>query len=288
MVDTNSYKRNMEFKAGESLPPGFFRIAMGVEYDGSGYRGWQTQASMVLSIQQKLEQALSKIANEPIKVNCAGRTDAEVHATGQVIHFDTKAFRSERSWQLGTNTQLPPDIVITWVKPVVPQFHARFSALSRRYRYLIINTSYRPATAYRQLTWEPNYLDTNVMSEGLKCLIGEHDFTSFRAAGCQAHSPVRRLQQAQLWRQGQLIIVELQANGFLHHMVRNIMGVLLKVGRGQQSVQWVQEVLDAKDRTKADVTAKPNGLFLVKVEYPEAYQLPNLPIGPCFLKTNFS
>ncbi|GAA6185182.1 tRNA pseudouridine(38-40) synthase TruA [Aliiglaciecola sp. 2_MG-2023] len=257
------------------------RIALGIEYDGSNYYGWQRQ-SQVTSVQLHLEKALSKVANHPVAVLCAGRTDAGVHATGQVVHFETPAFRPERSWTLGVNTHLPKDIAVKWAKQVSPDFHARFSAVGRRYRYIIYNNPFRPAILAGGLTHMYTELDHQKMHEAAQCLVGEHDFSAFRASLCQANSPVRRLEHIQVTRRGQYIMIDVQANAFLHHMVRNITGSLAVIGSGEQPVEWMKKLLDQKDRAKAGATAKPNGLYLVDVLYPEHFGIPEIPLGPAF------
>jgi len=251
------------------------RIAVGIEYDGSQYRGWQRQQKGVDSIQEKVEAALSFVADQPVAVQCAGRTDAGVHATAQVAHFDTEAVRTEHAWVMGATTQLPSDICVRWARPVSDEFSARFSAFRRRYRYVIFNSPVRPALFINQLTWNYRPLDVDKMVESSRCLLGEQDFTSFRAVQCQAKTPMRNVTRLELFRRGNLIIMDIEANAFLHHMVRNIAGVLMAVGAGHRPVEWVQEVLGARDRTKGGVTAPPYGLYFVGVSYPEVFGLPS-------------
>lgn len=258
------------------------RIALGVEYDGSAYYGWQRQKDVV-SVQGVLEKALSKIANEPITVQCAGRTDSGVHGTGQVVHFDTQAKRSDRGWTLGLNSYLPDDIAIRWVKVVPDDFHARFSASARRYRYIICNTALRPAILAKGLSHYYQPLDARLMAQGAEYLIGIHDFTSYRALHCQAHSAKREIKHLEVSRQGQYIIVDIKANGFLHHMVRNIVGTLIKIGEGSEQPEYTLDVLHAKDRAKAPAMAKAGGLYLVEVDYPSEFGLPVMPCGPLFI-----
>lgn len=265
-----------------ALPP-LFRYAMCVEYDGSAYHGWQSQPGGVASVQGCVEAALSKVANEPVKLVCAGRTDAGVHGCYQVIHIETRAVRRERSWVLGTNTNLPYDINILWAKQVPESFHARFSAMERRYRYVIYNAPVMPALLNRQMTWTHKPLDEKRMQQAADLLVGEHDFTSYRAVGCQAHSPVRHVQRFEVRRIGKLIVLDVTANAFLHHMIRNFAGVLMKIGTGEAEPQWAKQVLDARDRRKGGVTAKPFGLYFVDVKYPDEYQLPVSELGPVFL-----
>lgn len=257
------------------------RIALGVEYDGSAYYGWQRQKD-VISVQAVLEKALSKIANEPIKVQCAGRTDTGVHGTGQVVHFDTTAIREDRGWSLGINALLPSDIAVRWAKPVVDDFHARFSATSRRYRYIISNGALRPAILNKGLSHYFQPLDESLMVQAGQHFVGEHDFTSYRALHCQAHSPVREIKHLTIERIGQFIVIDIKANGFLHHMVRNIVGTLIKVGEGTLATNAPIALMKQRDRALAPPMAKAGGLYLVEVDYPESFQLPRPAVGPLF------
>lgn len=264
-----------------------FRYALGVEYVGAAYRGWQLQAyDNVPTIQAEVERALSVIANHPVQVVCAGRTDAGVNASHQVVHFDSWAERDERAWVLGTNSHLPDDISIKWATKVPGCFHARFSAKERRYRYLIYTSPSRPAILAGGVTWTHRQLDTGRMQEAARHLLGEHDFTSYRAVGCQARSPVREIRTLNVYRSGQLVVIDVSANAFLHHMVRNIAGVLMAVGAGERSPDWALEVLQARDRRKGGVTARPDGLYFVDVRYPDLFKLPKVPLGPHFLSTS--
>ncbi len=249
------------------------RIALGIEYNGNELSGWQAQENLP-TVQGYLEKAISSVANESIQIFCAGRTDAGVHATGQVIHFDTDAVREVKSWILGTNTLLPSAVSVKWANEVDENFHARFSALSRRYRYVIYNHSSRSAFHAIHTTWYHHFLDAQIMHDAAQRFLGERDFTSFRSSKCEANTPMRNVMAVRVHRKDNLVIVDIEANAFLHHMVRNIVGVLLKVGTGQRPVEWVTDVLEAKDRCKADVTAPPTGLFLVNVQYPDLYQFP--------------
>ena len=258
------------------------RVALGIEYDGSRYFGWQRQAE-VDSVQAQLERALSFVANEPISIQCAGRTDAGVHATGQVVHFETNAVRKESAWTLGVNVNLPDDIAVRWAKDVDDEFHARFTATARRYRYMIYNHQFRPGILRSGVSHYPGQIDETKMHEAAQFLLGEQDFTSFRAIQCQSNTPFRCVHEVNVTRQGMYICVDIKANAFLHHMVRNIVGSLLEVGYGRQSVTWIKELLALKDRTQAAATAKPNGLYLVDVTYPEHYDLPKLALGPLFM-----
>ncbi|AUH00158.1 tRNA pseudouridine(38-40) synthase [Prodigiosinella confusarubida] len=258
------------------------KIALGIEYDGSRYCGWQRQAD-VESVQGYLERALSQVANEPITVFCAGRTDAGVHATGQVVHFTTHAVRKDAAWTMGVNANLPPDIAVRWVKTVDDDFHARFSATARRYRYVIYNHRYRPAILSRGITHFYLPLDAERMERAGQCLLGEHDFTSFRAMQCQSRTPWRNVKHLKVTRYGDYIVVDIKANAFVHHMVRNIVGSLMEVGCENQPEGWIADLLAAKDRSLAAATAKAEGLYLVMVDYPASFGLPKLAMGPLFL-----
>lgn len=249
------------------------RLALGVEYDGSAYRGWQTQ-SHAPSVQDTIEDALSYVADHRVRVICAGRTDSGVHATGQVVHFDTTAVRRMRSWTLGANANLPDDVSVTWICPVGETFHARFDAVARQYRYVILNRLVRPALLRRRVSWEHDPLDVQLMAKAAVCLVGEHDFSSFRAVACQARHPVRTVHSLTVGRSGDFVYLDILANGFLHHMVRTIAGTLMAVGRGERPAAWVREVLDARNRTSGGATAPPDGLYLVGVKYPESSDLP--------------
>jgi tRNA pseudouridine38-40 synthase len=277
------YKRNAEVVADTVWPPGMQRVALAIEYRGSDYHGFQVQPNGVKTVQQALEKALSIVADEDITLVCAGRTDAGVHATNQIIHFDTLALRAPKAWVLGTRQHLPDTIGVRWAKNVPPHFHARFSALARTYRYLISNSETSSALLHDQVTWSSRSLDIEKMRVAANYFVGQHDFTSFRATQCQAKSPVRTIHYLKLIRQGDLIVLEVCANAFLHHMVRNIVGVLLAVGAGDKDPIWASEVLSARDRSKASVTAKPNGLYLVSVEFPVEFNLPRNSLGPFFL-----
>lgn len=249
------------------------RVAMGVEYDGTAYHGWQMQGD-VDTVQQCLEQALSKVADHPVIVHCAGRTDARVHGIGQVIHFDSDAQRTPRNWILGCNVNLPNDINITWAQPVSDEFHARFSAVSRSYRYLILNRMTRSAIWRDRAVWIHRPLDEGRMAKAARYLVGTHDFSSYRALGCQAKSPVRTVTELSVVREADRITIDISADGFLHHMVRNIAGVLISIGVGDRPVEWAQEVLEYKNRTLGGITAPPQGLYLLEVGYPESFNLP--------------
>lgn len=262
--------------------PATHKIALGIEYDGSKYYGWQRQ-NEVRSVQEKLEKALSQVANERINVFCAGRTDAGVHGTGQVVHFETTAQRKDAAWTLGVNANLPGDIAVRWVKAVPDDFHARFSATARRYRYIIYNHRLPPAVLGKWVTHYYEPLDAERMHRAAQCLIGENDFTSFRAVQCQSRTPWRNVMHINVERFGAYVVVDIKANAFVHHMVRNIVGSLMEVGAHNQPESWIAELLAAKDRTLAAATAKAEGLYLVAVDYPERFDLPKPPMGPLFL-----
>jgi tRNA pseudouridine38-40 synthase len=245
---------------------------MGVEYDGSAFHGWQVQAE-VRTVQEQLERALGKVADHEVRVHCAGRTDAGVHALEQVIHFDTHARRSERSWVLGTNVNLPPDVNVLWASPVGSDFHARFRATARHYLYLILSRPTRSALTRDRAVWVHRELDPDRMRRAGEDLVGEHDFSSFRALGCQARSPVRRVHYLEVEQRDRMFELRIGANGFLHHMVRNIAGVLMAIGCGDEHLSWVQELLQIRDRTRGGVTAPPGGLYFLRADYPQAFGL---------------
>lgn len=249
------------------------RIALGIEYNGSGYYGWQRQRELP-TIQRVLEQAISKVANEDVYLFVAGRTDANVHATGQVTHFDTKAKRHIDAWIWGANSYLPPSIKVRWARAVDYHFHARFKALSRQYRYIIYNHPIRPALLSTRVSWHYYPLDEKKMHKAASCLLGEQNFSSFRSSQCNSKSPMRNVISYDIRRQGDFILFDIEANAFLHHMVRNIVGALMKVGSGLRDPDWMQDVLQAKDRRMAAETAPPDGLYLTRVTYPEPYLFP--------------
>lgn len=260
------------------------RVAAMVEYNGSQFHGWQRQGSPeVATVQAALEQALSKVADHPVKVFCAGRTDAGVHAVAQVVHFDVVHARPSKAWVLGTNSHLPFSVRVVWAAEVDEFFHARYSAQARRYQYFIDNKPVRSAVFHGQMTHYGYPLDENLMHDQAQCLLGEQDFTSFRAAACQSHSPMRHVDHVHVVRSADIVCIEIQANAFLLHMVRNIAGSLMAVGSGRRTDGWLKEVLDAKDRALAEPTAKPDGLYLQAVTYPEAVGLP-----PCTQQVLYS
>lgn len=258
------------------------RIALVVEYDGSQYHGWQAQVGLH-TIQQAVEFALSKVADCSISIVCAGRTDTGVHATNQVIHFDCEKERSIRAWIHGANSFLPKDICVKWGKEVPETFHARYSAISRRYRYIIYNGAIRPGLLRSNVAWQYRQLDHRLMQQGGQILLGEQDFTSFRSVECQSNTPMRNIHQLQVTRHGDLVVLDITANAFLHHMVRNIAGVLIAVGSGKHPVTWVDDVLKAKDRKLGAETAPPYGLYLVHVAYPQEFGVLQSNPGPLFL-----
>ncbi len=252
------------------------RIAFGLEYDGSRYRGWQTQAHAV-SVQAELEKALSFVADHPITVTSAGRTDAGVHASMQVVHFDAVVDRGARAWVLGANAELKNDISGLWARTVPDSFHARYSAQARTYRYRILNRQSRPALERERACWVRQPLDAQWMNQAAQSFVGEHDFTSLRAAECQSKTPMRRLEAISVARLDGHVELVVTANAFLHHMVRNIAGVLIAIGVGDRPIEWSAEVLQARDRRLAGVTAPPQGLTLVGVRYPPEFALPSEP-----------
>lgn len=249
------------------------RIALGVEYDGAQFHGWQKQTGL-RTVQALIESAIGQVAQENIEVVCAGRTDTGVHASGQVIHFDSLVERSMRSWVHGANNYLPQDVSVLWAKKVSEDFHARYSAESRTYRYIICDQPIRPALFRGNVTWHYRALDSEKMGEAAAYLIGEHDFTSFRSSDCQSLSPMRHVKKISVTRHKGHIKIEITANAFLHHMVRNIAGVLMTVGNGKQEASWVKQVLEAKDRRLGAETAPPYGLYLTYVQYPSVHQIP--------------
>lgn len=251
------------------------RIALGIEYNGSDFFGWQAQRGLS-TIQGHLEDALAKVANEPISLFCAGRTDAGVHASGQVVHFDTHAKRHIDAWIWGTNSHLPPTIVVRWARHVDYSFHARFKATARRYRYVIFNNPIRAAILNARVSWHYYPLNIERMREAGKYLIGEQDFSSFRSSQCNSKSPMRNVIEFSIARHGDFVVFEIEANAFLHHMVRNIAGTLMKIGAGFREPEWMKEVLAAKSRRAAAETAPADGLYLIQVRYPEPYIFPQV------------
>lgn len=277
------YRRNAEIWDLASWPEEMHRIAMVVEYVGTRYQGFQRQLSAKITVQGELEKALSKIANEGITLQCAGRTDAGVHATAQVVHFDTLAQRPLKAWREGINTKLPDTIRIHWAGNVSPLFHSRFSARGRTYRYVLYSSEVRPALMRDNVSWTKYPLDVARMQRGADYLVGEHDFSSFRAKLCQAATPVRHIRHIRFVQCGAFIVMEIKATAFLYNMVRNIVGSLIDVGRGAKPPEWIAEVLAAKSRAAAGTTALPTGLYFVGVDYPDFPDLPAPPKGPDFI-----
>jgi tRNA pseudouridine38-40 synthase len=249
------------------------RFAAGLEYDGRPYAGWQYQPGLK-TVQDELQRALSRVADTPVECVCAGRTDAGVHASSQVVHFDTDVARTERGWRLGANTYLPSDISVTWVREVPSHFHARYSAAARSYRYVILNRESRPGLANGRATWERRPLNAERMHEAAQVLVGEHDFSAFRAVECQAKSPVRNVERLSVTRGGEWVVIDVTANAFLHHMVRNVAGLLMSVGCGDSPPDRVAAVLAGRDRKANAATAAPDGLYLAAVRYPAEFGLP--------------
>lgn len=255
------------------------RVALGIEYDGTRFCGWQIQDNG-RSVQEVLESALSSVADHPLRVTCAGRTDAGVHAVGQVVHFDTECDRPDRAWTMGVNSCLPADVAVRWVSRVGDDFHARFSAVARTYRYVILNDRLRSPLLARRAWWYHRPLDTDVMQTAADMLLGERDFSAFRAAECQAHSPVRTVLSSNVRRDGSLVLIEVTANAFLHHMVRNIAGTLVHIGRGEAEPAWMEAVIAGRDRRGAGMTAPAHGLYFVSVDYRPAFVFPGPRLQP--------
>tara|TARA_R110001592_G_scaffold138511_4_gene357626 strand:- start:6364 stop:7287 length:924 start_codon:yes stop_codon:yes gene_type:complete len=260
------------------------RVALCISYNGNQYFGWQSQKDDLPTVQKFVEKAISLVANEQIQVVCAGRTDKSVHSSYQVVHFETSAKRDLRSWVFGCNANLPKDISVFWAGEVDEDFHARFSASSRRYNYAIYNHPVRPSNFSTELTWCHHPLDARAMHEAAQYLVGKHDFTSFRAVGCQSKSPIRSLEFVNVRRYGNIVLLDIKGNAFLHHMVRNIAGVLMAIGSGKEQVSWCSDVLKARDRTQASVTASPYGLFLTQVDYPERFNIPKSSGAPSLIQ----
>lgn len=252
------------------------KFALGVEYDGREFHGFETQPNG-RTVQACLEAALSKVADHPVRTVCAGRTDAGVHALGQIVHFESRAERPLNAWVFGANANLPKDVCVNWSRSVPDEFHARFSATARRYRYVILNRTTRPAALRGRVSWEYRLLEIERMQAAADYLLGEHDFSSFRGAGCQSRSSVRRIHRLEISRRGPFVLIDVTANAFLLHMVRNISGVLMDIGAGKAPVEWAQSVLRALDRRRGGATAPPDGLYLVQVDYPAQYRLPAVP-----------
>ncbi|TFG86946.1 MAG: tRNA pseudouridine(38-40) synthase TruA [Chromatiales bacterium] len=249
------------------------RFAAGIEYDGSAFSGWQIQRN-ARSVQEILNAAIANVANEPVSTAAAGRTDTGVHACGQVIHFDSTARRSVRSWLLGINSNLPDDIAVQWVRTVPGEFHARYSAVARTYRYVILDRDVRSALDRHRAWCLRGELAADRMASAATDLLGEHDFSAFRGAGCQSRSPIRRVERLTVTRSGDYLQIEARANGFLYHMVRNVVGALVRVGTGVAGPRWLAELLAGRDRRLGAATAPPEGLYLAEVHYPAELALP--------------
>jgi tRNA pseudouridine38-40 synthase len=277
-----NYIPNCRIPEGQTLPDGVIRYAAIVSYDGSTFCGFQRQKHSP-SVQAVLEKALSYVADEPVTVGCAGRTDTAVHASYQVVHFDCMAKRDGRNWVMGANSKLPNSVALVWAGQVSSDFHARFSALSRTYRYVIASQESRPAILSTGVTWVKFPLRQDLMQTACQFLLGEQDFSAFRGAGCQSLSPFRNVYQASVYQSSNLLIFEITANAFVLHMVRNIVGSLMEVGLSRRPVSWIKDLLDGGDRSKSAATASPNGLYLVNVRYPDTAEIPDLPKGPLFL-----
>jgi len=252
------------------------RWAAGVEYTGTEFCGWQAHASL-RCVQSTLEAALSRVADHPVAVTAAGRTDSGVHGLQQVVHFDAAATRSEYAWLLGSNTNLPPDLNLRWVQPVVGDFHARFSARARHYRYVILNRRARSALLLQRAAWWPQALDAEAMHASAQVLLGEQDFSAFRDSQCQSPTAMRYMRHVNVFRRGDFVVMDICANAFLHHMVRNIAGTLAEVGLGKRPAGWVAEVLASRQRPQAGMTAPACGLYFVGPEYPAEFALPERP-----------
>lgn len=249
------------------------RIALCVEYCGSGFEGWQTQPHG-RTVQDALQSAVSRIAGSSVELVCAGRTDTGVHASAQVVHFDIDVNRPLSAWVRGVNTYLPDSVSVVWAREVDAEFHARFSATSRSYRYLLLNRSVRPALFCREVGWAHQPLNVASMAEAARCLLGEHDFSAFRASSCQAHSPVRTMMQAGVQRRGEWVIFDFEANAFLHHMIRNLVGALVAIGKGDGTPSLMRNLLASRNRRFAPPTFSPSGLYLCGVTYPGNWNLP--------------
>lgn len=250
-------------------------MALGVSYNGSAYDGWQSQLSG-RTVQDQLERALTQfIAHEPIRTLCAGRTDAGVHGLMQVVHFDSPVVRPDHAWMRGTNRFLPHDIAVHWARQVPPSFHARANAVARRYAYVLLESPVRPSVDAGRVGWVFRPMALEPMQQAARALLGEHDFTSFRAAQCQAHSPVKHLRRISISRRGAYWRFEFEASAFLHHMIRNIMGCLVAVGQGSQTPDWMHEVLLAQNRDAAAPTFSPDGLYFAGPIYSPEWGLPD-------------
>ena len=255
------------------------KLAFAVEYDGSGFKGWQSQPQQ-RTVQGCVDAAFSQLANHAVTSICAGRTDTGVHATGQVVHIETHAEREAHAWLFGCNAGLPAEISLQWMAQVPDSFNARHSAIARSYRYIILNRRLRSALLRNRCAWVCQDLDAERMHRAAQALLGEHDFSGFRSAACQAHTAIRCIKSITVWRAGEFVYIDIRANAFLHNMVRIISGVLISIGKGDQPESWAGVLLEARDRALSGKTAVPHGLYLVKVHYPQIYQLPDISIWP--------
>lgn len=256
------------------------RIALGIEYDGRNFCGWQTQPSGC-ALQNHLERALAEVHGAPVQTVTAGRTDAGVHAVAQIVHFDVQNYRPEHAWVFGTNSRLPSGMSVLWAKVMPVDFHARFGALQRTYRYILLNQAVRPALLAGRVGWIHGELDVDLMAQGANCLLGEQDFSAFRAAECQARTPVRDMRAVEVWRHGACVQFEFRANAFLHHQVRNMVGALVWVGLRRRPPEWIGEVLQTLDRTRAAATFAADGLYLADVRYDARFDVPvRADLGP--------
>lgn len=276
-------ERERTSRCGERMASGTraVRLALGVEYDGRRYAGWQSQRHAP-SVQETVEKAISRVADHPVAVTCAGRTDAGVHALGQVVHFDSPSRRDPYSWLRGVTSNLPDDVALTWAQPVAADFDARFAATARSYRYVILCRQTRPGLFHGRVAWTWKTLDAARMQTAARDLLGEHDFTSYRAIACQARHARRCITRLDVIADGPFVYLDITANAFLHHMVRNIAGVLMAVGAGEAGVHWAAEVLAARDRRAGGITAPADGLYMVSVAYPQRFGLPEPPAPPVF------
>lgn len=262
------------------------RFAAVVEYNGAYFHGFQKQTHhLEITIQAALEAAIAQVANHPVSIQCAGRTDKGVHATRQIIHFDSNSVRKPYGWMMGINTHLPVGVSVVWLEQVNDDFHARHKAIARQYRYFIYNYPCKPALMHDQLTWWKPNLDYKKMHEAAQSLLGEHDFSAFRASDCQANTPVKTLHHIQVVSSGNIIMLEVKANAFLYHMVRNIAGVLLLIGEKRKPVDWCAQVLQSKNRQHLGVTAPAAGLYLVGVDYEQGVDIPSQAFGPAIFET---
>lgn len=257
------------------------RYAARIEYDGSLFCGWQRQIG-VATVQAAVERAISAVADAAIVVTVAGRTDTNVHASAQVFHFDTDKQRAPYNWLRGINAQLPNGVSLVWLGEVAATFHARFSAIARSYRYIILNRRVKPSYLYKKVTWDYRALDCALMQQAAYSLLGKHDFSAYRASSCQSLDPIKKIASIHIERHQEWVVVDVCADGFLHHMVRNMMGVLTKIGAGEAAVEWAQQVLETKDRTQGGVTAAPFGLYLTHIAYPSEFAMPPALQAPRF------